>query len=301
MDLLYKPYIDPVDIIPIHQGKVRESLPSTGFGTRIQVATDRISTHNKVHKSLIPNKGEVLTLLTVFWLTKILSSLPDHLVAWGRSIYEYLPAGIEKKYPYLHYRALVVLELDMVPYEFVFRRFLTGSLLKNYRAGKDPYGISLPPGLTEMSRFSDWMFTPTEKSETDDPVISSMVKAVYPLEVSVVYQACQLVERYLLSLGITLIDTKVEMGGNVLADELFTPDSSRFAWTSEIREGVSPPWLDKQLVRDYVEKKCGKGQERSLFLPEHLVSSVGSLYQQVLYDITKLTLLEWRQLCDQNT
>ena len=299
MNLEYKPYISERILMPWHQGKARETYQSTELYNLVQVTTDRVSTHNHVHQSPIPFKGEVLTMLTIFELTNILKDLPNGLVAWGRNIYDYLPRGIEGLYPDLHHRTIAVKNLDMVPREFIPRRFLTGSMLKYYLAGKDPYGVNLPSGLVQMSRLSQLVFTGTEKSATDDPLQAEELLSEYPDEVTLACEAFELMEAYLAPLGITLVDGKLEIGSKSLADEPITPDSARFTWTKDIKEGTAPPWLDKQIVRDYVEKVCGIGQETSLVLPPDIISQTSEIYLQLLHIITGMTLQEWRVHLDE--
>jgi phosphoribosylaminoimidazole-succinocarboxamide synthase len=303
MTFAYAPYISLDYLKPEHQGKTRESYELPG-GIMAQVTTERVSTHNVVHLSTIPFKGEVLTMLTVFWLTEVLKDFPHHLLVYGRDIYKYLPAGLEEKYPELHYRTLIVKKLRMCPREFVHRRYLTGSLLTNYENGEDTYGLRLPAGLVEMSRFDELISTPTEKTETDDPVDSAETTALFPREVDLTGTSYLLVESFLESIGIALIDAKEEVGcdafGNItLADELFTPDSSRFAWLKDIRAGFAPPWLDKQVVRDEAVRIWAGGPKVPLLFPEDKINETMVKYLSLLEYITGRPLYDWRKIFDQ--
>lgn len=303
MTLAYTPYISNGDLTPDHQGKTRESY-NRAERIMVQVATDRVSTHNIVHLSTIPFKGEVLTMLTVFWLTEVLQEFPNHLLVFGRAIYDYLPAGMEDKYPELHYRTLVVKRLEMTPREFVHRRYLTGSLLIDYQEGRDPYGLQLPPGLVEMSRFNELVFTPTEKTDTDDPVDAGETTREFLAETSMTREALTMVESFLRSLGIVIVDTKEEVGRDgtivTLADELFTPDSSRFAWQKDIKEGVAPLWLDKQVVRDEATRLWAGGKKVPLLFSEQKISETMTKYLTLLEYITGRSHRAWRTTFDQS-
>lgn len=304
--LSYTPVIPVGLVLPWHQGKARDTYTAKDEKYLMQVASDRISTHNVVHKSTVPEKGEVLTMLTVFWLTEVLK-LPHHLVSWGSRIFDYVPEPLLPRQSHLkssglHYRALIVRKLDMVPREFILRRYLTGSLLKAYRAGEDPYGIHLPDGLNEMKYFDTPIFTPTEKSEDDDPVDSKDTEIRFPDEVRLAYTAFQRVERHLREVGISLVDTKLEFGRagyeSVLADELFTPDSSRFVCADTISEGSAPPWLDKQVVRDEAERLWSGGQKFPLEFTPEVIEKTASVYKQLLHTITGRSIEEWRKQFD---
>jgi phosphoribosylaminoimidazole-succinocarboxamide synthase len=170
----------------LYQGKTRETwtLPNWPF-LLLMVTSQRLSTHNVVHKSLIPLKDQVLTALTIFWLTQVLQKIPHHLVAYGRRIYDYLP---KSDYPAdLHLHALITRRLEIILVEFIWRAYLAGSLWKKFysklREGMseeemrelDPYGLNLPLGLPYMHRFDTPIFTPTRKSEHDEPTLSQVL------------------------------------------------------------------------------------------------------------------------------
>lgn len=303
MPLSHAPYISADVLSPWHQGKVRESYLSSQGAYLAQVATDRVSTHNVVHESTVPDKGEVLTMLTIHWLTTVLKDLPHALVAYGRSIYRHLPAGVEEAYPDLHYRTLVMRKLNMVPVEFIYRRYLTGSLYKAYVAGEDPYGLSLPSGLVKMSRFRHLLFTPTNKSQTDKPVVAEVIATVYSDEHTLCRRAFLAVEEFLASLGIALVDSKMEVGldpnGHLkLADELCTPDSSRFTRADKIIEGRDAPWIDKQILRDAAERTWGTGPKGALTFSSSIVNETGLAYQDLLRWVTGRTHSYWRAYLD---
>jgi phosphoribosylaminoimidazole-succinocarboxamide synthase len=305
----------------LHQGKTRDSftLPRVGRRTRhvhLVVATDRVSTHNVVHKSSIPLKGEVLTFLTIFWLRDVLGAagVKHHLIAWGKRIYDFLP-GKQEDYPGdLHRRAIVVETLSMIPVEFIYRAYLAGSLWSDYysKGLLNPYGVDLPKGLSLMTKFEDLegfnrpIFTPTEKSETDPPLPSAETQQKYPQETqetSLGFRVYELGRRHLSSCGLELVDTKFEMGRDrrgvlKLGDEALTLDSSRFTQLSEIRLGLNPTWRDKQVARNTAEAVWAGGPKIPLVFPEELVADISRIYCEVLEQVTGASHGSWLNLVD---
>lgn len=292
------------DLPLLHKGKVRNTHQTNDSEALLLVATERVSTHNIIHNDEIPFKGEVLNMLTIFWLTEVLHELPNHLVATGSEIYDFLPKGSRDKYPGLHYRAVVVEKLDMRLVEFILRRYLTGSLWKAYQRGEDPYGLNLPYGLKHMHRFDKWVFTPTDKSETDEPLNSDLVARRHAGELDMIEYATNLVEQFLGKLGITTVDIKAEGGFStksnkfMLADELFTPDCCRFVMTADLKSEEAPKWLDKQLLRDEAERIWAGGEKYPLTFSSELNKRTSMIYLSLLEKITGYTLPEWRTLLD---
>ena len=179
---IYEPSVPSLARVLTHQGKVRDTYHLPGYDHLLLiVATDRVSTHNIVHVSTIAGKGIILTRMSVFWMNR-LAPIRTHLVASGNDIYTYLPAGLE--YPAdLHERALVVKRLDMIPVEFILRSRAAGSWFKDYKgANVDPYQLKIRDGLELMSLFYQDgfpIFTPTDKSEDDLPLVSRDVELQY--------------------------------------------------------------------------------------------------------------------------
>ena len=280
----------------LHVGKVRETYQVPGHPDLLLiVATDRVSTHNVVHRSVIPQKGVILTALTIHWLREVFSDIPNHLVASGQEIYQYLPRGIGSEFDTLHHRAMVVRRLVMTKVEFIHRRYLVeaGSLYKAYKAGKDPYGLCLPKGLPVMHRFDPPIFTPTDKSTEDLPMSTARIEQSYPKETQLTKELFLRGERYLNARGIALLDSKFEASGGVLADEMLTMDSSRFANSADVKEGEDPPWLDKQILRDEVEKLYGAGPKSPVVFPQAVVDRAVSQNDTILHSITDHSVLEW--------
>jgi phosphoribosylaminoimidazole-succinocarboxamide synthase len=280
-----------------HQGKTRDTFPCKDPNKLLVVATNRLSTHNVVHKSLIPFKGEVLTALTVFWLAKVLaeSGIKNHLIAFGTKIYEHLP-GERSDYPAnLHHRAIVVEKLDMALVEFILRCYLAkaSSFYRDFysKGIVDPYGVNLRPGLPIMYRFEEPIFTPTDKSDTDEPLRAAKVMHDHRLECGIALSALGLVRSHLNRCGIEIIDTKFEIGhdpfGNpIMADEVATPDSSRFCELDLVRQGEDPSWLDKQIARNEAERVWAGGAKTPLEFSERIVKDLAVAYLVILERIT---------------
>jgi len=298
-------------LLPLkYQGKTRDTFeakwPEANDKRRpplLIVATNRISTHNIVHKSEIPKKGEVLTALTIFWLIDVLerAGVAHHLITYGKKIYDYVPKpDLDLKEVPLHRRAIVVKQLDITLVEFILRQYLCGSLWdKYYSKGEDPYEVQIPPGLPLMTNFSGVakfagpVFTPTEKSETDPPLPSGATARKYPKAVVLSRGVFNLGQQHLRAKGIEGIDTKFEFGLDedgqvVLADEVLTPDSSRFARLADIKQGQNPPWLDKQIARDKAEaiwKERGgerEGLEFSPLIISNLTHAYVDLFEMIV-------------------
>jgi len=283
----------------LHQGKVRNNhnIPDHS-NLLLMIATDRISTHDVEHESTVSEKGYILTALTIFWMNKLMrQGINTHLVASGQKIFDYVP-NLPKN---LINRAIVVKKLKMIPIEFVIRSYLAGSLWsKYYSQGIDnPYGISLPKGLKLMSRFPQDIFTPTEKSATDDPTNSDKVINEYTAAYELSDLVYTLGQRHLLDVNLALVDAKFEIGidcnGNpCLGDECFTLDSTRLTRPDSIIIGQNPSWLDKQLVRDKVEEiyPGGIGVQPMTFSDE-ILSTTTDTYHKVFEIITGQTLQEY--------
>jgi phosphoribosylaminoimidazole-succinocarboxamide synthase len=234
-------------------GKVRE-LYRIDDGHLLFVATDRISAFDYVLDTMIPDKGRILTAMSVFFFDLI--DAPNHLS--GPPDDPRIPAEVLG-------RALVVRTLDMLPVECVARGYLTGSGLLDYQATGEVSGIPLPPGLVEASKFAAPLFTPASKAALGEH--DENISFAQTIELVGAQLANQLRERTLDTYvraadharqkGIIIADTKFEFGVDtsgelVLADEVFTPDSSRYWPADTYRAGVVQPSFDKQFVRNWL-------------------------------------------------
>ncbi|MDP9444411.1 MAG: phosphoribosylaminoimidazolesuccinocarboxamide synthase [Actinomycetota bacterium] len=249
----------------LHSGKVRE-LYALDEGRLLMVASDRISAYDVVLTPDIPDKGKVLTQLSLWWFDRLADLVPNHVLSTD------VPAAVAG-------RAVVCDRLHMFPVECVARGYLSGSGLADYRRSGEVCGIPLPPGLEEGSRLPQPVFTPATKAaqgEHDENVPYDVVVGLVGADVAaalrdltlMVYRRAEAVAR---RRGIIVADTKLEFGARadgtvVLADEVLTPDSSRF-WPAETwRPGRAQPSYDKQFVRDWLTSPAG-GWDRASGAP----------------------------------
>ncbi|MEX1997465.1 MAG: phosphoribosylaminoimidazolesuccinocarboxamide synthase [Candidatus Andersenbacteria bacterium] len=317
--------LEQAGLTRIHQGKVRDTyvLPHALDDSQLQlvVATDRVSIFDFVLPSLIPQKGELLTALTAFWLWEKLTDFPHHLVAAGVDIDYYLPRSLRSS-PELQRRTLVVRRLSMIPVECIVRGYLTGSGWKSYQRNQSVCGVQLPAGLYDGAPLPEPIFTPTTKAEVghDKPLDARIVAAQYGItfaEVSVaVYRR---LSHYAASKGIIVADTKFEFGrGGVLADEVGTPDSSRFwdreEWEEALLRRQSPSPYDKELVRTWgkniltpfggspagISNLDPENRQHLAFVQEQVVPSevikeTAKRYHEVFKRLTECSLGEFQQ------
>jgi phosphoribosylaminoimidazole-succinocarboxamide synthase len=237
----------------VYSGKVRDLyVPDGRADALLLVASDRISAYDYILESTIPDKGRVLTALSVWWFERLADLVPNHVVSTDVPS---LVAG----------RALLCERLDMIPVECVARGYLAGSGLVDYRSTGSICGISLPAGLTDGSRLQEPIFTPATKAKrgrhdenVDFTYVEKLAGAHTAAELRrltlAVYDRAEAVAR---ERGIVLADTKFEFGRRpdgslVLADEVLTPDSSRFWPLDAWQPGRSQPSFDKQFVRDWL-------------------------------------------------
>lgn len=267
-----------------HKGKVR-NVYDLGQSFLI-VASDRISAFDCIIPTLIPNKGKVLHKLSMFWFDFVQSIVPNHIITGD---FESFPAAL-KQYEYLRDRSMIVKKAERVDIECIVRGYLAGSGWKEYLKSKTVCSLPLPEGLMESSKLQEPLFTPSSKEEggKHDENISFEEAAVRVgketagrlREISV--ELYKKVSGYALSRGIILADTKLEFGfydGKlILIDEIFTPDSSRFWEVEKYKEGESQDSLDKQYVRDYLEKIKWDKSSPAPELPSEVVEKTMEKY-----------------------
>lgn len=238
----------------LHSGKVRDLYELPG-GELLIVARDTISAYDHVLATPIPDKGKVLTQLSLWWFERLADVVPNHVISTE------LPDGAPAEWAG---RAVVVRKLDMVPVECVARGYLTGSGLKEYRRTRTVCGLELPEGLVDGSRLPEPIFTPTTKAAVgghDQPMTFEEVeRAVGEKPASRLREITLEVYRRGAELarerGVIVADTKIELGLRdgelVLGDEVLTPDSSRFWPADAWQPGRSQKSFDKQFVRDWL-------------------------------------------------
>lgn len=275
------------------RGKVRD-LYAVGDNLLL-VATDRISAFDHVLATGIPGKGKILTQISLFWFDFLADIVPNHLIT--ANVAEFPPA----LHPYadqLEGRSMLVKRAKMFPLECVARGFLAGSGWKEYQISHSVCGIPLPPGLKDGSRLPEPVFTPATKSQdgSHDENISfeatqkiagpDVADELRRLTLAIYRKASAHAE----SCGLILADTKFEFGlvNNtiVLADEVITPDSSRFWESSEWKPGGPQPSFDKQFVRDYLESIHWNKQAPAPALPDDVVERTLAKYLEAFRRLT---------------
>ena len=270
----------------IHAGKVREmyALPA---GDVLMVATDNISAFDYILPTPIPGKGAVLTQLSLWWFERLRDLVPDHVVSVD------VPDAVKG-------RAIVVEKLDMVPVECVARGYLTGSGWAEYQRSRTVCGVPLPDGLRDGDKLPAPIFTPAIKAELgehDENVDFATIARLHGDDLATRLRDLTLevyarAEQIAAGRGIILADTKVEFGRRddgtlVLADEVLTPDSSRF-WDAELwRPGESLPSFDKQYVRDWLAEESGWNRETTPpELPAEVVEATRARYVEAYERLT---------------
>jgi phosphoribosylaminoimidazole-succinocarboxamide synthase len=281
----------------LHSGKVRDlyRLPD---GNLLMVASDRMSAYDFVLDSPIPDKGEILTRMSLWWFEQLADLVPNHVVSTD------VPDSVRG-------RAVICESLDMFPVECVARGYLTGSGLSDYRATGEICGIALPPGLEDGSRLPEPIFTPATKAalgDHDENVSYDAVASTIGADVAEslrtltirVYERAEEIAR---ERGIILADTKFEFGRRhsgrtdkqeiVLADEVLTPDSSRFWPADQWQPGRTQPSYDKQIVRNWLTS-AESGWDRASGeapppLPDHIVELTRAKYIEAFERLTGTT------------
>jgi len=278
----------------LSQGKVRD-IYAVGEDRLLMVSSDRVSTYDVVHPNPIPDRGKVLTGLSVFWFDRTEQIVPNHLIS-----YTDVPDAARA-------RGMLVERLEMVPLECVVRGYITGSGWKDYQASGAVCGVELPPGLEESQQLPEPIFTPATKAEVGDhdenidlerakEIVGDpeLVEELKRISIAVYgHAAAHARER-----GVILADTKFEFGRRpdgtiVLGDEAITPDSSRFWPADGYEPGRSQPSFDKQFVRDWA---AGSGWDKSPpapELPQDLVDGTRQRYVEAYERITEEPFTAW--------
>jgi phosphoribosylaminoimidazole-succinocarboxamide synthase len=276
----------------VHSGKVRDLYRLPG-GNLLMVASDRMSAFDFVLDSPIPDKGEILTRMSLWWFEQLADLVPNHVVSTD------VPDEVRG-------RAVVCESLDMFPVECVARGYLTGSGLSDYLATGETCGIALPPGLEDGSRLPEPIFTPATKAALGDhdenvsydAVVDTIgagdAESLRTLTIRVYRRAEEIARER----GIILADTKFEFGRRadrtvVLADEVLTPDSSRFWPADQWQPGRTQPSFDKQIVRNWLTS-AESGWDRASGeapppLPDHVVELTRAKYVEAYERLTGST------------
>jgi phosphoribosylaminoimidazole-succinocarboxamide synthase len=285
----------------LRSGKVRD-LYEVDDDHLLLVASDRVSTYDVVHPTPVPDKGRVLTGLSAYWFARLGDVVPNHLVS--TSVLD-LPEAAQASAEWLQGRSMLVRKVDIVPFECVVRGYLVGSGWKEYQRDGTVCGLALPGGLVEADRLPEPIFTPATKAEEgehDENVsFEVMAEALGDdlagrlRELSLALYAAG--AEHAASRGIILADTKFEFGlldGEVvLADEVLTPDSSRYWPADAWAPGATPPSFDKQFVRDYATSTGWDKSPPAPELPEDVVTATREKYVEAYERLTGASFDDW--------
>ena len=258
------------------------------------VATDRISAFDYVLATGIPQKGRVLTQISLFWFDFLSDIVPNHLITADVGQY---PEALQKYAEVLRGRSMIVQRAEMFPVECVVRGYISGSAWKEYKASGKVCGIELPAGLRESEAFPEPIFTPATKevSGHDENISFARMCEILGSETSSTLRELTLriykkAAAYARQRGIIIADTKFEFGrtakGITLADEVLTPDSSRFWPADKYAPGRGQESYDKQYVRDYLEEIHWNKQPPAPALPDEVARRTSEKYLDAYFQIT---------------
>jgi phosphoribosylaminoimidazole-succinocarboxamide synthase len=274
------------ELTHLGSGKVRE-LYDAGDDRLLLVASDRISAFDVIMPTPIPQKGRVLTGLSAFWFARTASIVPNHLVSLRL---EDVPGGDHD--PELRGRIMLVRRLRMLPIEFVVRGYLAGSGLRDYQATGAISGVSLPPGLQIADRLPEPVVTPARKATSghDENIGADEARELcggdaYDRAAAAALAVYGHAVEHARSCGIIVADTKFELGLDergeiVLADEVLTPDSSRFWPAASVVAGSTPPSFDKQYLRDWLETQPWDKTDPGPALPDEVAEGISARYRE---------------------
>ena len=276
----------------LSSGKVREIYEIDG-DKLLLVVSDRISAFDYILPSPIPNKGKILNQISKFWFDFVKDIVPNHIISTDSKDFPK-----EFQTPEFEGRSMLVKKLKMLPVECIVRGYITGSGWKSYQENGTVCGITLPEGLQESEKLPEAIFTPSTKAEIgehDENISFEKVVEMLGLELATklrdktleVYKKCS---EYAATKGVIIADTKFEFGldenGNlVLADEVLTPDSSRFWPASDYQVGRSQKSFDKQYLRDWM-KSTGYNPESDTSIPEEVIQTTVNKYTESFELIT---------------
>lgn len=281
------------DVKLVRRGKVRDVYEVDNY--LLIIATDRVSAFDVVLPNGIPDKGAMLTRISLYWFDQMKSVIENHIVATEVKDY---PAVLHKYGAVLEGRSMLVKKAQPLPVECIVRGYLSGSGWKEYKEKGTVCGIALPGGLLESSRLDEPIFTPSTKAEEGhdinisfdemkkivDPALAERLKEV---SLAVYKRGREIAEKK----GIIIADTKMEFGlcenRLILIDELLTPDSSRFWSIKEYRPGKGQDSFDKQIVRDYLLTLDWNKTYPGPVLPDEIVQKTAARYREIVEILTR--------------
>jgi phosphoribosylaminoimidazole-succinocarboxamide synthase len=280
-------------LVLVGRGKVRDIYRVED--KLLIVSTDRLSAFDVILPDPIPDKGRVLNKLSLFWMTRTQDIVPNHLIT--ANVDEY-PDECRKSSELLEGRSMLVRKAETFPVECVARGYIIGSGWKDYQSTGSLCGISMPPGLKQAEKLPEPIFTPSTKADIGDHdenisfdravnlVGAETARWLRDKTIELYLQGSRWAEQR----GIIIADTKFEFGivdgVPTLIDEVLTPDSSRFWPMDEYRVGISPPSLDKQFVRDYLEGLAWDKKPPAPTLPAEIISKTRAKYLDIYRILT---------------
>jgi phosphoribosylaminoimidazole-succinocarboxamide synthase len=280
--------------LPLHaSGKVRD-VYTVNDQQLLFVATDRISAFDYILATGIPHKGRVLNQISMFWFEYLADIVPNHLITADVAQY---PVAARKYADQLRGRSMLVQRAEMFPVECVVRGYISGSAWKEYKASGTVSGIKLPAGLKESDAFPEPIFTPSTKATTghDENISFEQMCKIIGVETAshlrdLTLRVYKKAAAYARQRGIIIADTKFEFGqtakGITLADEVLTPDSSRFWPADKYAPGRPQDSYDKQYVRDYLEQIHWNKQPPAPALPPDVALRTSEKYLEAYFQLT---------------
>lgn len=274
------------------RGKVRDVFDLGD--TLLIVATDRISAFDVVFEELIPDKGKVLNSIAAFWFDRLRAIQPNHFLSADPAEY---PDGLARYADQLTGRSMLVRKIDVLPVECIVRGYLEGSALKEYRAAGTVGGLPMPSGMRQAERLPEPVFTPSTKAESghDENISFAELENRIGSELAALLRERSLAlytegSRHAAACGILLADTKFEFGldgGDLLvADEILTPDSSRFWEAADYMPGRAQVSFDKQYLREWLETLNWDKNPPPPELPKTVIERTAAKYREAYARLT---------------
>ena len=283
---------DFIDMPVFIKGKVR-NVYDLG-DSLLMIVTDRISAFDVVFDELIPDKGKVLSSISAFWFDFTKDIIPNHVITTDPKEY---PMGLDKFEKELKGRSMLVKKVKMLPAECIVRGYLEGSALKEYRKSGTVGGIKMPEGLRQGDKLPEPLFTPSTKEDEGHDInitYEQLIEKIGQEDAKALRDASialyNKVSEYALTKGLILADTKFEFGkidGKlVVADEMFTPDSSRFWDLADYEPGRAQKSFDKQYLREWLETLDWDKTYPAPTLPEEIISKTAEKYRECYSRLT---------------
>lgn len=272
----------------------------SGDDTLVIVASDRLSAFDVVMAEPVPNKGRVLTAISAFWFDRLSGIAPNHLITTDLVNF---PAGAQD--PELAGRSMYVRKAEMLPIECIVRGYVAGSSWKEYSESGTIHGIEVEPGLQKSSKLPEPLFTPSTKAQDGlhdenisyDAAVELVGRDLAEKAQRISLELYTTAADYAAKRGIIIADTKFELGlidGElVIADEILTPDSSRFWPADQWHPGSTPPSFDKQPVRDYLDSLDWDKTPPAPAVPDEVIASAAARYVEGYEVLTGLSFADW--------